>query len=118
MKIVKTLMKSIREFKKESILAPVLVTFEVLLECMLPLYMVRMLDEIEVDGSIRNILFWGGLLLVMAAASLVFGMLAGKFSATASAGLQRTSARTSLPMCRLSRLPTSTSSPRPGSSPV
>ena len=89
MKIVKTLMKSIREFKKESILAPVLVTFEVLLECMLPLYMVRMLDEIEVDGSIRNILFWGGLLLVMAAASLVFGMLAGKFSATASAGFAK-----------------------------
>ena len=67
MHVVKTLTKSLREFKKETILSPVLVTVEVVVECLIPLYMVTMLEKIEADNSIENILFWGGLLLLMAA---------------------------------------------------
>ena len=87
--IIKTLTKSIREFKKETILAPVLVTVEVVMECLIPLYMVTMLERIRQDNSIENILFWGGILLVMALVSLVFGMLAGRYAAKASAGFSR-----------------------------
>ena len=87
--IIKTLTKSIREFKKETILAPVLVTVEVVMECLIPLYMVTMLERIQQDNSIENILFWGGILLVMALVSLVFGMLAGRYAAKASAGFSR-----------------------------
>ena len=87
--IIKTLTRSIREFKKETILAPVLVTVEVVMECMIPLYMVTMLERIQQDNSIENILFWGGILLVMALVSLVFGMLAGRYAAKASAGFSR-----------------------------
>ena len=87
--IIKTLTRSIREFRKETILAPVLVTVEVVMECMIPLYMVTMLERIQQDNSIGNILFWGGILLVMALVSLVFGMLAGRYAAKASAGFSR-----------------------------
>ena len=87
--IIKTLTGSIREFKKETILAPVLVTVEVVMECLIPLYMVTMLERIQQDNSIENILFWGGILLVMALVSLVFGMLAGRYAAKASAGFSR-----------------------------
>ena len=87
--IIKTLTKSIRECKKETILATVLVTVEVVMECLIPLYMVTMLERIQQDNSIENILFWGGILLVMALVSLVFGMLAGRYAAKAPASFSR-----------------------------
>lgn len=87
--VVKTLSKSLRKFKKESILSPILVTVEVATECLIPLYMVTMLEKIQADNSIENILLYGGILLVMAAVSLVFGMLAGKYAAKAAAGFSR-----------------------------
>ena len=87
--MLKTLAKSIRQYKKTSILSPVCVTFEVALECILPFYMAEMLKQIQADNSLANIIKWGAILLVFAALSLVFGMLAGKFAATASAGFSR-----------------------------
>lgn len=89
MEIVKTLTKSLREFKKESVLSPVFVTVEVTMECLIPLYMVTMLEKIQEDNSIENILLYGLILLAMAAVSLVFGMLAGRYAAKASAGFSR-----------------------------
>lgn len=87
--MLKTLAKSIRQYKKTSVLSPVCVTFEVALECILPFYMTEMLEQIQIDNSLANIIKWGAILLVLAAFSLVFGMLAGKFAATASAGFAR-----------------------------
>ena len=87
--MIKTLAKSIRQYKRESILAPILVTCEVTLECLIPLYMITLLDGIEADPSIGNLLTYGAILLVLAAFSLMFGMLAGKYAATASAGFAR-----------------------------
>ena len=89
MNVIKTLTKSLREFKKETVLSPVLVSLEVVVECLIPLYMVTMLEKIEADNSIENILFWGGILLLMAAVSLLFGMLAGRYAAKASAGFSK-----------------------------
>ena len=87
--MLKTLAKSIRQYKRESILSPVLVTLEVLLECMIPLYMSTMLKYITDEPTMSNILIYGAILLVMAAFSLLFGILAGKYAATASAGFAR-----------------------------
>ena len=87
--MLKTLAKSIRQYRKTSILSPICVTFEVALECILPFYMAEMLENIQIDNSLANIIKWGVILLVLAAFSLVFGMLAGKFAATASAGFAR-----------------------------
>ena len=89
MNVIKTLTKSLREFRKETVLSPVLVSLEVVVECLIPLYMVTMLEKIEADNSIENILFWGGILLLMAAVSLLFGMLAGRYAAKASAGFSK-----------------------------
>ncbi|MDE6475157.1 MAG: ABC transporter ATP-binding protein/permease [Clostridia bacterium] len=82
-------MKSIKQFKGVSILSPVCVTVEVALECIIPLYMIEMLAKIQEDNSIKNILLYGGILLALAAFSLVFGVLAGKFAATASTGFAK-----------------------------
>ena len=87
--MLKTLAKSIRQYKRESILSPVLVTLEVLLECMIPLYMSTMLKDITDEPTMSNILIYGAILLIMAAFSLLFGILAGKYAATASAGFAR-----------------------------
>lgn len=89
MNTIKKLMKSIKQFKGVSILSPVCVTVEVALECIIPLYMIEMLAKIQEDNSIKNILLYGGILLALAAFSLVFGVLAGKFAATASMGFAK-----------------------------
>ncbi len=89
MNTIKKLMKSIKQFKGVSILSPVCVTVEVALECIIPLYMIEMLAKIQEDNSIKNIILYGGILLALAAFSLVFGVLAGKFAATASTGFAK-----------------------------
>lgn len=87
--MIKKLSRSIREFKKASILSPVLVTLEVAMECIIPLYMITMLEAIQEDNSLKNIITYGAILLLLAGFSLVFGIFAGKFAATASAGFAR-----------------------------
>ena len=56
---------------------------------MIPLYMSTMLKDITDEPTMSNILIYGAILLVMAAFSLLFGILAGKYAATASAGFAR-----------------------------
>ena len=94
--IVKTLAKSIREYKKSSILSPIFVSCEVILECLMPLVIVWFLDALELqaeDSSAGNlmeiILVYGGILIGMAILSLLFGMLSGRFAARASAGFAK-----------------------------
>ena len=45
--MVKTLTKSVREYKKQSILTPVCMVLEVIFECLIPLFMSKLIDEIE-----------------------------------------------------------------------
>ena len=87
--MIKELAKSIGQYKKPTILAPLFVTLEVAMECFIPWYMVIMLDRIKADNSIGNILFYGGILLGLSFLALAFGILSGKFAATASAGFAR-----------------------------
>ena len=87
--MIKELAKSIGQYKKPTILAPLFVTLEVAMECFIPWYMVIMLDRIKADNSIGNILLYGGILLGLSFLALAFGILSGKFAATASAGFAR-----------------------------
>ena len=86
--MIKTLLKSVREYKKDSIKTPIFITAEVVLECLLPLIMASLIDEMG-GGSIWPIAQYGVILLILAAFSLVFGMLAGKTAATASCGFAK-----------------------------
>ena len=73
----KILAKSIREYKKQSIQAPVLVSLEVLLECIIPFVIAKLVNEIKAGCEITTIIWYGAALIVMAGLSLLFGTLAG-----------------------------------------
>ena len=83
------LIKSIREFKKPSILAPAYVSMEVVIECIIPFITAQLVNQIKAGCSIDVILKYGLLLLAMAAFSLVFGRLSGTAAATAASGFSR-----------------------------
>lgn len=85
MHLLKTIGKSVREYKKPSILAPIFIVVEVVMETVIPLIMAMLIDEF--GNGIDPILKYGGILLGMAVLSLVSGMLAARFSATAATGL-------------------------------
>ena len=80
--MIKTLAKSVREYKKDSIKTPIYVTVEVVLECLLPLIMASLIDEM--GNGMWPIVKYGSILLVLAGFSLFFGMKAGRTAATAS----------------------------------
>ena len=89
MQVLKILSKSIREFKKDSILCPLLVTGEVILECMIPFFTAQLVNRMKENASMQMILHYGLILVVMAVLSLLFGLWAGNFAASASTGFAR-----------------------------
>lgn len=87
--MIKKLAKSIREYKTASILTPIFVTFEVILECLIPFVIAKLVESIDVKAGnieLNNILMYGGILLAMSFVSLVCGALSGAFCAKASSG--------------------------------
>lgn len=82
----KKLFESIREYKKESILAPVFVVLEVLMEVLIPLLMANIIDVGIAGGDMGYIVKVGLLLVVMAMLALFFGARAGKYAAIGAAG--------------------------------
>ena len=91
--MIQTLAKSIREYKRPSILSPIFVSVEVILECLMPLVIVWFMDALETSKTsselMRFILIYGGSLIGMAILSLITGMLSGRFAARASAGFAK-----------------------------
>ena len=87
--MVKTLARSIREFKKPAILTPLLVTGEVILECIIPFIIANLVNEMQAGCGMDVIIRYGVQLLVMAVLSLIFGVAAGNTCATASTGFAR-----------------------------
>lgn len=85
----KQLAKSIREFKKDSIKAPVFITLEVLLECTIPFVIAQLVNQIKAGCEFSVIAKYGLILVAMAGLSLTFGIIAGTASATASSGFAR-----------------------------
>ena len=87
--IVKTLSHSIREYKKTSILTPLLVTVEVVMECAIPFVIANLVNQMQAGCTMDVIVRYGIQLLAMAIISLVFGAAAGATCANASAGFAR-----------------------------
>ena len=80
------LLRSVREYKRESFLTPVLVCLEVLMEVLIPLLMARIIDVGIMEGDMAYIIKMGLLLIVMAMLALAFGAKAGQLGAIASSG--------------------------------
>lgn len=87
--MLKTLAKQIKEFKKDSILTPVFMILEVILETMIPLLMGSIIDKGVEKGNMGHIYLMGGLMLILAAVSLYAGVMGGKYGARASAGFAK-----------------------------
>lgn len=87
--MIKTLARSIREFKKPAIITPLLVVVEVVLECIIPFVIANLVNEMQAGCDMGTIVHYGVQLLIMAALSLVFGVAAGNTCATASTGFAR-----------------------------
>lgn len=93
MKLFKTLLKCVREYKLPSILSPLFVTVEVIMEVIIPLYMGKLLDNgingNGGQGDMNYVLKCGVLLVLFCAVSLLSGVLAGKYAAKASTGFSK-----------------------------
>ena len=80
------LFKSIREYKKQSVLAPVFVILEVFMEVLIPFQMAKIIDNGIKYGNLSYIVKMGFILVVMAMLALFFGVKAGNYAAVAAAG--------------------------------
>ena len=87
--MIKELMKSIREYKRDSILTPILVSLEVVMECIIPFVVAQLVNEIKAGSGMSVISRYGLILVVMALMSLAFGAGAGSVCASASCGFAK-----------------------------
>ena len=87
--MIKRLLKSVREFKKDALLTPFFVVLEVVMEVIVPLVMALLIDK-GIDGQDMAAIWKYGIILVLCAMlALVFGAAAGTFAARASTGFAR-----------------------------
>ncbi len=96
--VIKTLLKSVREYKKETILSIILIGLETLFECIVPFTMSKLLDNMqdmmEKASTVNKneylylVLIYGAILLVLATLSFICGINAGRLSAKASVGFE------------------------------
>ena len=84
--MIKKLMASIREYKKESLLTPLFVTLEVLI----PFFMAGIIDIGLANADMPYTIRMGIILVVAAALSLICGALSGKYASIASSGFAKT----------------------------
>ena len=87
--MLKTLMKSIREYKKEAILTPVSVAVEVVLEVLVPYYMALLIDKGIYANSMKAIILIGCELIILTILSLFFGAFSGLYAAKAGSGFAK-----------------------------
>ncbi|MCD8369831.1 MAG: ABC transporter ATP-binding protein/permease [Clostridiales bacterium] len=86
--MIGTLLKSVREYRRDAILTPLSVTMEVILECIIPLIMAQLIDQMTGE-SMEPIVRYGLVLLLMALASLFCGAMSGRYAATAACGFAK-----------------------------
>ncbi|MBE6021533.1 MAG: ABC transporter ATP-binding protein [Clostridiales bacterium] len=87
--MIKKLSGCVREYKREAVLSPIFVTLEVIMEVIIPLVMAGLIDYGIDAGSMNEIVKYGAILVICALLSLMFGVLAAKYAATASAGFAK-----------------------------
>ena len=84
--MIKTLSAQIKQYKKDTILTPIFMAFEVLFEVIIPLITAKLIDDGISAGNMPAVIKYGVLMIIVALLSLASGVLAGKFAATASSG--------------------------------
>lgn len=87
--MIKKLLRSVREYKTASLLTPIFVTLEVIMEVLIPFFMSRIIDMGLEQNNLSYTVRLGVILIIAAIASLCFGALSGKYAATASAGFAK-----------------------------
>lgn len=87
--MIKEISKSVREYKAAAIATPILVSLEVVMECIIPFLTIRLIAEIRGNCELKVILNYGIILVGMAVLSLLFGWFAGSTCAVASCGLAK-----------------------------
>ena len=87
--MIKKLASQVKEYKKNSILAPIFVTFEVLMDVLIPMAMAAIIDNGLNKNDVNYVIRVGIMMIVMALLSLFFGMMSGRHAAIASAGLSK-----------------------------
>lgn len=87
--MIKKLAECIREYKRDTILTPIFIALEVIMECLIPFITADLVNEIKAGTGIDVIAKYGALLFVMACLSLAFGAIAGNTCATASCGFAK-----------------------------
>ena len=87
--MLKTLATQVKEYKKASILAPTFIIGEVIMELLIPMLMSSIIDKGVSAGDMNHVFIVGGIMVVMAAISLLFGVLSGKYAALASTGFAK-----------------------------
>lgn len=84
--MLKTLLGQVKEYKRDTILTPIFTALEVCMEVLIPFVIASLIDKGIETGNMQNVLLYGGIMLLLAMFSLLFGILAGKYAASASAG--------------------------------
>ena len=87
--MLKVLSKCIREYKQASLKAPLMVSLEVVMECIIPFVIARLVNQMKAGAGFREIAMYGLVLVIMATLSLIFGITAGNACATASCGFAK-----------------------------
>lgn len=87
--MIRELSRSIREYRKPAIATPILVSLEVVMECIIPFMIAELINQIKAGCELGTLLRYGGILVIMALLSLLFGALAGTTCAIASCGLAK-----------------------------
>ena len=87
--MLKTLIKQIGSFRTASILTPIFIGLEVVMGVLIPYVTSWIIDEGIAKNHLGNVYKYGGIMLVLATLSMLFGILAGRFSAKASSGFAR-----------------------------
>lgn len=87
--MLKTLLKQIGSFKTASILTPIFISLEVVMGVLIPYVTSWIIDEGIAQNDLPDVYKYGAIMLVLAAMSMIFGILAGRFSAIASSGFAR-----------------------------
>lgn len=87
--MLKTLLKQIGTFKIASILTPIFIALEVVMGVLIPYVTSWIIDEGIAKNDLPNVYKYGAIMLVLATMSMIFGILAGRFSAIASSGFAR-----------------------------
>ena len=87
--MLKTLLKEVKEYKRASVVTPVFMILEVLMETLIPFLMASIIDEGVNAGNMQHIYKVGGIMVVSAAVGLFAGLAGGRFGAKASAGFAK-----------------------------